>query len=98
MGQDVNQKGIELLIAKVNLDPHGSFNFEQYMQIMAKNTKEMINPALVYSEMVLDKVVAKVNEVQNYNEDEINAILDNGYSKTTEIGKAVFNKTQEKIE
>lgn len=63
MGQDVNQKGIELLIAKVNLDPHGSFNFEQYMQIMAKNTKEMINPALVYSEMVLDKVVAKVNEV-----------------------------------
>jgi hypothetical protein len=31
----------------------------------------MINPALVYSEMVLDKVVAKVNEVQNYNDDEI---------------------------
>lgn len=71
MGQDVNQKGIELLIAKVNMDPHGSFNFEQYMKIMAQNTKEMINPALVYSEMVLDKVVAKVNEVQNYNDDEI---------------------------
>jgi Ca2+-binding EF-hand superfamily protein len=35
MGQDVNQKGIELLIAKVNMDPHGSFNFEQYMKIMA---------------------------------------------------------------
>lgn len=67
MGQDVNQKGIELLIAKVNLDPHGSFNYEQYVKIMSQNAKDMISPGLVYTEMVLDKVVAKVDEVQNYN-------------------------------
>ena len=54
LGQQVDQKGIEILIAKVNLDPHGSFNFEQYMQIMAKNTQEMIAPGLVYTEMLLD--------------------------------------------
>ena len=54
-------------MAKVNLDPHGSFNFEQYMKMMVKNTKEMINPGLVYTEMMLDQVLTKVVEVQNYN-------------------------------
>jgi hypothetical protein len=57
------------MIAKVNMDPHGAFNFEQYMDIMTKNTIENINPALVYSEMVLEKVVGKVIEIQGYNDD-----------------------------
>ena len=67
LGQQVDQKGIEILIAKVNLDPHGSFNFDQYMQIMAKNTQEMIAPGLVYTEMLLDQAVTKIAEVQNLN-------------------------------
>lgn len=69
LGQNVDQKGIEIMIAKVNMDPHGAFNFEQYMDIMTKNTIENINPALVYSEMVLEKVVGKVIEIQGYNDD-----------------------------
>jgi len=54
LGQEVDKKGFEVLIAKVNMDPHGSFNFEQYMQMMVLNTKEMVSPGLVYTEMVLD--------------------------------------------
>ena len=69
LGQNVDQKGIEFMIAKVNMDPHGSFNFEQYMDIMVKNTIDNINPALVYSEMVLEKVTGKVNEIQSMNDD-----------------------------
>jgi len=34
---------------------------------MSQNAKDMISPGLVYTEMVLDKIVAKVDEVQNYN-------------------------------
>ena len=75
------------MIAKVNLDPHGSFNYEQYVKIMSQNAKEMIEPGLVYTEMVLDKVVSKVDEIQNYKEEEINDILNNGYTKGKEFGK-----------
>jgi len=67
LGQEVDKKGFEVLIAKVNMDPHGSFNFEQYMQMMVLNTKEMVSPGLVYTEMVLDQAVSKISEVQSMN-------------------------------
>jgi hypothetical protein len=54
---------------------------------MSQNAKEMIEPGLVYTEMVLDKVVSKVDEIQNYKEEEINDILNNGYTKGKEFGK-----------
>ena len=38
LGQQFDQKSIKILITKVSFDPHGFFNFEQYIQIMAKNT------------------------------------------------------------
>ena len=36
LGQDVSKEGIELLIAKVNLDPKG-INYQQYVKMMTKN-------------------------------------------------------------
>lgn len=53
---------------------------------MVKNTVDMLNPGLVYTEMILDQSIGKISEVRNMNDEEFNEYMSNNVDKLREKG------------
>jgi|APSaa5957512535_1039671.scaffolds.fasta_scaffold354552_1 hypothetical protein len=65
------------------------------MQVMAKNGKEIINPAVLQLELLLDELITKIQELQNYNQDELDELVQKAQDHLSEIGKYSQDKWKE---
>ena len=50
---DSDKENVKILILKMHMNPDGALDFEQYVEMMIKNTYENIDPWTLYFEEIL---------------------------------------------